>query len=368
MHKSILYCAMLCASIVLGGCDVDPSVAPSMSSPDALFWTLRIDYPAVRLTTHVPYDTVRLTAVPYSAVGTAIDTTDMEQGSTKWYSTDSTLVRVTSDGVVNARGVTGTKKIYVVARKQVGGITREDRAMIQVVDAVNPPVLASFRSRPPDSLKRAAGMSFVMVPRLLDRDSVPLVGYPVHYRSSNPIIASISDPWTATVSAGSLILSNTIGTSKIVASTMVFGVSLVDTFTVEVGYPLEPFWAPTVDIGSVRSIPTSYLVFPTVDIGPGGVVSFTNSTGINAEKAGTNPGLTPSNGTVINYIFDDSLNVKSAGPTYTPTADGNIMAISGDTLTVPRNRRHFRKFLAPGRYEYTVEPYGFRGVVVVHNR
>ncbi len=339
-----------------------------MSSPDALFWTLRIDYPAVRLTTHAPYDTVRLTASPYSAVDAAIDTTVTEHGNTIWYSTDSTLVRVTSDGMVSARGVTGTKKIYVVARKQVGGITRSDTAMIQVVDVVNPPILVSFRSRPSDSLKRASGMSFVMIPQLLDRDSAPIAGYPVHYRSSNLFVAPIRDPWSGTVSAGFLIHSNTIGTSRIVASTMAFGVSFVDTFTVEVGYPLAPIYNPTIDVGSVNGVPISYLKIPSINIGPGGVVGFTNSTGINAERASTNPGFTPSNGTVINYIFDDSLNVKDAGPQYALTSDGNIHSIPGDTLIMPLNRRHFRKFQIPGRYEYTVEPYGFRGVVVVHDR
>ncbi len=366
--KSLLSFTALCASLVLGGCDIDPSVAPVMSSPDSLFWTLRIDYPAVRLSTNAPYDTVRLSAVPYTAVGTVIDTTIVASGNTTWYSTDSTLVRVSSTGIVSARGATGAKKIYVVARRQVDGITREDRAMIQVVNMVNPPVLGSFRSRPADSLKRASGTLFVMVPRLLDLDGAPLVGYPVHYRSSNTIVASATDPWSGVVSAGNVIFLNAIGTSMITASTMAFGAALVDTFTVEVGYSVDPPLAiPMVDIKSKNGTPTPYLVYPSVDIGPGGVVGFTNGTGINAAKVVRDPSLTLSNGIVISYIFDDSLNVKNAGAR-TPTADGNILAISGDTFPIPRNRRHFRKFPFPGRYEYTVEPYGFRGVVIVHDR
>lgn len=349
---------------------MDPSVAPTISPPDSLFWTLRIDYPAVRISLRAPYDTVQLSAVPYSGVGVAMDTIAAGSANTTWYSTDSTLVRVTPAGLVRARGVTGSKKIYVVARRKVDGITREDRAMIQVVDITNPPVLASFRSRPADSLKRANGTVFIMIPQLKDRDSVPLIGYPVHYRSSNPITASAADPWSGSIMAGNVIFDNGMGTSQITASTMVFGVALVDTFTVEVGYSIDPpLKIPMVDTKMINGVLTAYLIYPTIEIGPGGVASFTNNTGITGQKVNDDPRLTLSNGTPIDYIFDDSLNVKAAvGAQYTPTADGNIFAVSGDTMTSSRNKRHFRKFPIPGRYEYTVQPYGLRGVVVVHDR
>ncbi len=312
---------------------------------------------------------MQLSAVPYSGVGVALDTIAAGAANATWYSTDSTLVRVTPTGLVRARGVTGSTKIYVVARRQVGGITREDRAMIQVVDVTNPPVLASFRSRPADSLKRANGTVFIMIPQLKDQDSVPLTGYPVHYRSSNTIAASVTDAWSGSIMAGSPVFSNTIGRSKIAASTMAFGVALVDTFTVEVGYSINPpLTIPAVNITLINGSPKPYLVYPSIDIGPGGVASFRNNTGVTGSKAAANPGLPQSNGTPIDYIFDDSLNVKAASSQYTPTADGNIFGVPGDTLTGTPNKRHYRKFPTPGRYEYTVQPYGLRGVVIVHDR
>lgn len=353
--------------MTLAACDMDSAVVPTAMPADSLFWTLRINYPAVRLSKHQPFDSVQLSAIPYSASGLPVDVSHDIPPTTTWYSTDSTLVRVTQDGLVTARGVTGTAKVYIVARSRVGNITREDRAMIQVVDEINPPVLRSFQARPLDSLKRAAGTMFVMAPRFLDQNNVVLTGLPVHYRSSNTIAMPINDPWSNAIMAGKPLVMNVFGTSHIVASTMAFGVALVDTFTLEVGYPIEAFSVPMPDIKSVNGVATPYLLYPSIDIGPGGIVSFTNGTDISSAKAASAPGLTPSNGTVISYIFDDSLNVKSAAPR-SPTADGNIHALAADTLIVPRNRRHFRKFLLPGRYGYTVQPYGFRGFVVVHDR
>lgn len=367
-RKVIVLFSILGASIALGGCDVDPAVAPTLAPLDSLFWTLRINHPAVLLSLRVPYDTVRLSAAPYSATGTMIDTMAVASGDVMWYSTDSTMVRVTEAGVVSARGVTDSRIVYIIAKRQVAGITRVDSSLIQVVDIVDPPILASFRARPADSLKRAKGSFLMLMPQWKDKDSVSLSGYPVHYRSENPIVATVIDSWGSFILAGSPFQSNTIGTARITASTMAFGVSIVDTFTLEVGHSIDPpVTIPMVDVRMMNGVPTYYLVFPTVDLGPGGVASFTNNTGVTAERSES--GLTPSNGTIISYIFDDSLNVKAAvDPQYTPTADGNIPAISGDTLTGSRDKRHFRRFPIPGRYEYTVQPFGLRGVVIVHER
>lgn len=372
MLKSLAYAAIIGLMFVQTACSRDDGVMPVVTSPDSLFWSLRINYPAIRLSLLESFDTVTVRAVPYNVLGDELPIDSSEILNIKWISSDSSLVRVAQNGLISARGVTGTKKIYVTATRQIGNITKEDRALVQVTDDDNPPSLpASFHTRPADSLKRAVGMNFIMRPKILDGHGDSITGLPIHYKSSNTIAGRITDPWSGTIFAGNGLFSfsNSIGTSHITASMWAYGVGLTDTLTIEVGWPVDhPLYIPMPDYKTINGIVTLYLVYPRVDIGPGGVVSFTNSTAINGAKVVRFPGLQLSNGTPVSFIFDDSANVKSAGPGYTPTADGNIHNIISDTLLAPRNLRQFRKFNAPGEYKYTIEPLGLRGVVVVHDR
>ncbi len=371
MNKWLLCLSIIGFSAGQSGCSRDAGVSPIVTSPDSLFWSLRISYPAVRLTSAPPYNTLQLDALPYNVLGSQIEVDSSEARHVRWISSDSTLVRVSENGMITARGVTGTKKVYITAIAKIGKITKEDRSLVQVVDNSNISEPVSLLARTADSLKRAVGTNFILIPKVTDRSGGPVTGLPIHYRSSNPVVGRQTDAWSGTIFAGTGFTgySNSVGKSHITVSTWAYGVALIDTFTIEVGYPIDnPLFIPMADNKSIKGIPTTYLLYPMVDVGPGGVVSFANGTAVNGVKAAAHPGLQPSNGIPISFIFEDSLNVISAGPSYSPTADGNIHDIVADTLIPFRTLRQFRKFREPGEYKYTIEPLGLKGVVIVHDK
>ncbi len=356
----------------LSACNGSDVVIPAPLPETELYWTLQINYPAIRLSRTSPYDTVTLQAQPYTLDGTpwrsAAGDSISDSSPTIWYSTDSARVLVDANGVVRARDITGTRKVYVVARRQLQNVTREDRALVQVVDLAAPPIPKYFSARPVDTLENPVGTRVPVILSVRDQDSVPITGLPVHYRSVNTFVGQILDAWSGVITAGSPTLAvNTRGTSRITASTWAYGVAMVDTFTLRVGWPLYNFISvPRIEQRNMGGgVFTPFIAFGTTHIGVGGMVAFSNNSGITGAMVAL--GGQRKNGVNVDIIFDDPANVSALPAPNNPTANGNIIGISGDTVISWALKKQYRSFFKEGEFGYTMQPFGIRGKIVVHD-
>ncbi len=342
-------------------CGRDDPMAPP-TTMETLYWTLRTNYPAVQLSMTSPYNTVQLTTAPYTTEDNiwipGSDIVDLRD-TTVWRSADPSKVEVSASGFVTARAP--TTGVLLTVSRQIGEVTHKDTVRVQVNTLLNPPVLESFRIRPTDSLKRAINAFGIVFPLTVlgQRDSI-ITGLPVAYRSSNANIGRYSNKWNNNLQTQSVA-----GITRISAATYAYGVAMTDTFTLEVGWSLSLFIGNPAVVQ--QALPDGKTVFKLKasrqDIGPGGVVYWENASGQRpVEFTGT---LLPFNS--MNVVFDDPTNVlEAAAPN--ASGSGNIMAIPGDSTLSVIARRGYRRFAEAGEYRYTIQPFGFRGVVVVHDR
>ncbi len=331
---------------------------------ETLYWDLRVNHGAVQLSTTPPYDTVQLQAIPYTAddqIWTFTgDSTDRPQSTTTWVSADASKVSVSADGLLTARAPTAAVNIMVT--RQIGTVTHKDTIRVQVNTLTNPPVLTKFAIRPTDSLKRAMSILPMTLPLVIrDNNDAPIAGLPVVYSSSDSTIARFSIKWNNSMG----IPASLGGPVLITASTYAYGVSMTDTFTLEVGWWISlAIGQPAVAQMAVPGSPPVFnLKASRQDIGPGGSVYWENS-------SGQRP--TDFTGTLLPFVsmdvlFDNPTDVLEAVGSNASGA-GNILNIPGDSVLSVTNRRRYRRFAKPGEYRYTIQPFGFRGVVVVHDR
>ncbi len=354
---SILWIGIACS---------DTAFAPPIEDLTSAYWSLRINYQAVQLSTYEPYNSLQLVAIPLAADGavfTAEGTSGDMQQFTAWSSNDSSKVKVSQSGLITAVEETNDTRIEV--RHTIGEVTHVDIVRVVVKDLVPLPKLAEFSIRPTDSLKRAAGYvgwySFPVI--ALDTAGQQMSGIPIRWRSSNVKIAAFYDSNLGMLSA--FLPSNVM----VSASTWIYGVEKSDSFTLEIGWPV--FWANELSlaeqvvtsIGSVVLAPSGL----TTEMGPGGRASFLNRTGFGPRNV---IGKSPLDGVSIDVVFDDPSVALPAGNGWigdTSGIGGNIIGLKSDT-TVAAWTPAFRRFIKPGKHFFTVQPLGYRGSIYVHDK
>lgn len=330
------------ALLALAGCGTDAAAPTPVADPAALYWALTLDRRAITISTVAPYDTIRLAATPYNALGEVIT----DAPAVSYRSTDPERLQVDSLGLVHALK-TGFG-IKVIASLTLGPLTHADTATFNVTDVSSPPVLDSFSIHPvpPDTaVWFANALSFIdfygpkPVPYVaLDDHDVPVPDLVVEYRSSDTTIATIDQ--------FGLLLGVRPGIVKISATTTAYGITKADTV---------PF-AITMPTGQVVLIQKSTtpggppVVFSPsqVTIAVGGRIIWINATGSNAD-----------------VTFDDPTNV--AEDFMCGCGSGNIPAF-GDTTGVGFALPKYRIFTAPGRYPYHDTITGASGEIVVEAR
>lgn len=359
----------LLAVLGLSACAGDKSLAPPPRDSALSYWSLRIDHSAIQMSVVPPYDTVQLSAIPFTLDGDPWITSEASDSvlvasPTRWYSTDSATIRVSSTGLVSAIGTTDGRRIYVVATRQINRKTHVDSALVQVDNLALPPTIKSFSVRPQDSLKRAT-LSAVNFPVVInDQGGQPVYGLPVRFRISNPRIMMLFDPW----SPFAFLHSQNTGKVFISASTWAYGVAKSDSFTLEVGSPIMTIFNPQ---PAWRIEPTGamtlVLKYSPVNVGPGAIVGFNNKTGRTQYEVDTEGGQLRL-GEPVDIIFDDPTDVLEPLEAYLSTGPGNILGIPGDTTIDEYSRMRYRRFPKPGTYKYTVKPMGLRGSIIVHDK
>ncbi len=361
-------------ALSLASCTGDGAFAPITDSATG-YWSLRLNHHAIQLSLHPPYNTIQLEATPRTIGGDLWVPREsgqrVEDALVTYYSTDSTKVRVTPTGLVQAWDVqTGT--VYIVAVRRLDGVTHADSALVRVANVATAPVVRSLKVGPEgiDSITQAI---MVFAPQTtisiaaLDTNGVRLTGYPVYIKSSNPYVVKLSNslPWvvSSTVRASVLVT----GKVTIVAESWIYGVTVTDTLWFTAGYAVSRVFAIGVDNASFES----WSITDIEDINTvsrGAVVGWRNSTGcpfannLSCIRLGFD---TLQNGQPLDIIFDDPVFALPAEESTKNTGGGNIVAIPSDTVLSGIERTRYRTFSTPGRYPYRVLPLGIRGTVIV---
>ncbi len=343
----------------LVGCGGDNLAQPT-ENLDRLYWDLRVDPGAALMTVRPPYNQLQLHAVAYAADGSILNDGDTATTATTWSSKDSSKVYVSSTGLVTAL-VDGSLTMVYVQRK-IGKQTRIDSVVVQVTDVNNPPSVKSFSITPTDSLKRA-NINLLMYefpPIALDADGNAINGYPVRWYASDPKIAQESyGAWSI----------RGMGNVQLSASSWIYGTAVRDSFSLEIGWPTWLLWQGTEvqQVTNSRGLAQHVGVIRTTDIGPGGILMFENRTGFGPTDRDN---ITAIAGSTIDIIFDDSTVALASGgfPGYVDGPDGNIHGLSSDTTLESYERTKWRRFEKPGIHYFTIQPYGVRGKITVHDR
>lgn len=340
----------------------DPAFAPPIDT-GKIYWNLRVNYPAVRLSLRPPYDTLQLSAVPYNADRKVWRNDDVPVegiGTVLWSSSDPSKVSVSETGFLKARDE--ASKVWVYASQQIDGITHMDTVWVQVKDEEHPQVPHTLSIHPLDSLKRAMNVQFTLPTTVLDANGDTIHDMPVKIITTAQDalfnIQGFNTPYSLFTAT-----SKPVGGVKFLGATWAEGVSLWDSVTIQVGWTLVWQATGTVRVGQVINkdgVVEYALLAGFSEMGPGGEVRFQNVTSAKpAGWLGDSP-LSPISD--LSIIFDDSTIALPAvsNPAFN-SGGGNIHDLPGDLGA-------FRRFVRPGTYQYTVQPLGFRGVLVVHDR
>jgi hypothetical protein len=370
------------------GCGTIEPIAPAgapVSDPTQLYMSLTLDHPAVNLSLAPAYGTVQLTATPRDALGEPMPGLP---APTFRLDGDTTKVRVTTEGLVQAFGTTNETR--VIASLTVGLVTRADTALVRVVNLPTPPTAASLSidPLPPDSAVRAipvrlptvgadvgidgatrffTGTPFFwrLTPQVQDVGGFPVSGLQMEYQALDPEIADLVPGGRRTGEAAPV----RPGQARFVGRTMAYGVALVDTVVFTVTMPAGR---------SVVSYPidgTPKLLPDDIRIAPFGLVVWGNYLSDSMDIVFDDPTnvMEPTAPVCERIAFFDFLMTDFGIPGSGPSCNGG-----GNLLLPPRGipdldlgddgaSRNYqtRQFPVPGVYPFHSVRTGLSGRVVV---
>jgi hypothetical protein len=216
--------------------------------------SLRLDHPAITMSTVPPYDILQLTAMPRNAFG------DVMTGlpAPTYRSTDTTKVLVTANGLLRAVGQ--ASQIQVIAELVHGPVRHADTAIINVDALADPPELGSISINPflQDSfvwpmpslrdsnastdyfqIGQLIGENFVfnraLEARVVDVDQMTIPGVPIEYTSLDRAIATIRRRVVGSEGASMQLIRP--GQARMVARTTAYGITATDTVVITVTLP-----------------------------------------------------------------------------------------------------------------------------------
>jgi hypothetical protein len=271
--------------LACGGENLKPE--PIVDDPN-LYWDLALNHHAVTLGTEDLYDTLQLVATPRNYRSEPLDGLP----APRYISRDQEKVLVTNEGLLVAQAITPSDAVWVVATVTTNNLKHQDSVSVRVISASPQPVLTTFSIRPGpgDSAKVALASPYLanigfpdeqektLPLRMMDSNGVPLndLGLMVYYRSSDPAVASLSDPRAAIKdrrvirSTSPMVFSGRItGTTTFTAEATVFGVTKADTVAYRIGWPVL---AVVPIIGPDQGLPPGSFFTPGVTVAPGGMV------------------------------------------------------------------------------------------------
>jgi len=319
-----------------GGDATGPAARP-------VYWALVMNYHAVALTTHAPWNSVQLHATAVAPDGTPI----AGAGAVTYQAIDSTLA-VTADGHVTARAATTAS--LIVATLTIDNVTHVDTTVITTANTpATPPKLAFLSVQtadPTDSTKMAAGGNPTKDMTTIATDSGGVIGSPFDI----PFWYTSSDPTIATIDRRSgQITGLRPGQITITVESNVYGILRRDSIRFTIADPLQ------VEFEMVKRVPvgdtTPFLAFDpgTLTAGVGANVTFVNISGLMGD-----------------VVFDDS--TAALESQVFPTGSGNIEPFQADLTdfisTILTGQKQ-RLFLTAGTYTFHSRLYGTTGKLII---
>lgn len=239
----------------VGACNGPDSPASVFKAPPAdMLWSLHATVPA---TTIAVGGTQQLGATASLSDGTTASSTP----TVTYVSTDPTRVQVTSSGLVTGLGVTATA-VPVIESVVTPGLTLVDTTFVGVTATAHPLKLFTLHPQPGDSNRVTMQNSRLIPLTATDLSDAPVAGLAVKYTSLNPSIFYIS---------GNYVVGSMVGTAKLIASTLAYGVQWTDTVDFAVSNPLLGYLYCYTNTAGGCTFYTSLTV-----IGVGGEIDFTN--------------------------------------------------------------------------------------------
>ena len=342
MHKNI-YNVMVIGLLVIAwtGCGSDTS-GPSTITDSQLLWALQVNYPALNLSTQVPYDTAQLQTTPLNAIGNPLANLGLLT-----YSTPDSAISVSAAGLVTAHSATNGVFAHVIVRLTAEGETLVDTISVTVDTVHHPLQIFSIQPRSDgiDSAKIAVDVPFrlnhfnhtipIYIADLQNDtlcDASNVCGLAVKWTSSDSTVASID--------SGGYVTPLRVGRVVFMATSFTYGRLWQNSLPFTIGYPILAN-GNIVNVLPGNSTTTQHQKYtfwpPILTIGVGGAVEIDN-------YSTTLPN---------DVIFDDSTAVVGwfGGPS------GNIPADTTD----PRRR----VFPTAGTYRYHSNILGASGTIVV---
>lgn len=259
VSRTLLFAGCAIASIV--GCRGDSATAVNADGAH-VFWSLANSPGAAALAVG---GTLQIVATPLYPTGDSIPGLP----TASFTSLDPSRVTVSSTGLVTGVAVTNNP-VAVVSTLTSNGITNTDTTMVAVTATRSP--VASILIQPAfagtlsgDTLNEAYQAFDFVFTTVLDSMGNPVSGVAVKVTVLDPSIANLFD--------GELI-AQAVGSTKIVASTNAYGISVADTVILVIGNPMS---------ASFNICPTcSQLSLPTLSpkvavIGAGGTVMWSGA-------------------------------------------------------------------------------------------
>lgn len=253
---------LLCASagvavclLSFGACNgTDTPVAVFQTPPADMLWSLHATIPA---TTVAVGGTQQLGATASLLDGTPASSTP----TVTYVSANPTKVQVTSSGLVTGLGVT-TAPVPVVESVVTPSLTLVDTTLVSVTATAHPLKVFSIHPQPGDSNRVTLQNSRQVPLTATDSSNAAVTGLAVRYTSLSPNIFYVS---------GTSIVASAIGTGKLVASTVAYGVSRTDTMDYSVVNPMSVY------LYCYTNTPAGCIFYTAVTVvGVGGTVNFYN--------------------------------------------------------------------------------------------
>jgi hypothetical protein len=355
-HIGFVGSFMLLFTSLLGCYDYTP-LQPTTQTGD-FFWELKADHRAVLLSMTPPFNTLQLTATPYSVDGGALAIDTLVASPVVWESGDTTAVKISQTGVLSAAKI--ATRVTVYATMTIGEITRRDTIWVGVT-ATAPSTLDSLVLYVPNGKNTvAAGGTLSLAVRARLANSQLLSGVPVSYRANNRWLADFQGS-AAGVLYG-LIPEDSV---YVFATATVYGVTKRDSLFLYTGMPVRLF-PPVFVLESLLSNNRTLIYVPRItDLpsAPGSTFAWVNNSGL-APKNGVGY---PRGGMNVDVIFDHPEVAEAFLPTSTSplyNQSGNILQLASDSVQSPKMLA-YRKFTQPGEHWYTVEPLGVRGKITI---
>lgn len=341
--------------IFSSACNSDNGLRPLQETKD-LLGSIVVSHKAITMSVIAPFDTLTLAVraldmkgEEWSPSGISAQMRDsiLRANPPRFRSTDETKVMVSPNGTIRAISSTpllgGASTVRIVVSQTLDGITRLDTAFVRVPPAVPSGQPFSLEAYP-DSFRIATGSVLRLPMAIRTKDGSLINNSIISVTSENGLILSSTNNYSTNLYS---VTARSLGVkTRIVAEALVYGVNLVDTLEIETIHPLVRYFAISLSFLRNQSV---FVTPPTYD-------SVTISTGGNVDW-GFSGDSTYFKDSVMSVVFDDPRSALSTTLVGYTSGDGNIIS----TL----NSLNARRFITRGRYPFVIEPYGFRGVVIV---